>query len=174
MRKDTNALFVDPSRLAGGGFAEKLNDAIMQVAENILNPNTDPKAARQITIKLNFKPNSRRTMTDTTITVVTKLAPAEAIETQFAMGRNLRTGEIEAAEYDGQVRGQMSMEYSMQENSMRAPEASAEPEAPEEERETEEKRPIDLRTRYRRQETQDGYLYDQATGEIYNTAKANE
>lgn len=29
--------------LAGGAFAEKLNEALMQVAENIQNPNTEAK-----------------------------------------------------------------------------------------------------------------------------------
>ena len=39
---------INLEQLAGGAFAEKLNDAIMQVAENIQNPNTEPTNKRQI------------------------------------------------------------------------------------------------------------------------------
>ncbi len=95
--------------LAGGAFTEKLNEALMQVAENIQNPNTDAVAKRSITVTIKFAPNKSRQMVNTAIAVTTKLAATEAIDTQMVMGVNMRTGEIEIAEYDGQIRGQMNL-----------------------------------------------------------------
>lgn len=37
---------INLERLAGGAFAEKLNEALMQVAENIQNPNTEATTKR--------------------------------------------------------------------------------------------------------------------------------
>lgn len=41
--------YINLETLAGGAFAEKLNEALMQVAENIQNPNTDAVSKRGIT-----------------------------------------------------------------------------------------------------------------------------
>ena len=93
---------INLERLAGGAFAEKLNEALMQVAENIQNPNTEATTKRQINIAIKFAPNKSRQVINTQISVTTKLAATEAIDTQMVMGVNMRTGQIEIAEYDGQ------------------------------------------------------------------------
>ena len=41
MKKQKVQAKINLEALAGGAFAEKLNEALMQVAENIQNPNTD-------------------------------------------------------------------------------------------------------------------------------------
>lgn len=97
MKKTSVQSNINLETLAGGAFAEKLNEALMQVAENIQNPNTEATTKRQIQITLKFAPNKTR-----------QLAATEAIDTQMIMGVNMRTGQIEIAEYDGQIRGQMS------------------------------------------------------------------
>lgn len=108
MKKTTVQSNINLETLAGGAFAEKLNEALMQVAENIQNPNTEATTKRQIQITLKFAPNKTRQLVSTQIAVTTKLAATEAIDTQMIMGINMRTGQIEIAEYDGQIRGQMS------------------------------------------------------------------
>lgn len=100
---------INLQKLAGGAFAEKLNEALLQVADNIQNPNTDAVAKREITIKIKFAPNKTRQLVNTTISVTTKLAATEAIDTQMLMGKDLKTGRLEIAEYDGQTPGQMSL-----------------------------------------------------------------
>lgn len=107
MKKQKVQAKINLETLAGGAFAEKLNEALMQVAENIQNPNTDATTKRQITVNIKFTPNKTRQMVGTQIAVTTKLAATEAIDTQMVMGVNMRTGQIEIAEYDGQIRGQM-------------------------------------------------------------------
>lgn len=109
MKKQKVTSQINLERLAGGAFAEKLNEALMQVAENIQNPNTEATTKRQINIAIKFAPNKSRQVINTQISVTTKLAATEAIDTQMVMGVNMRTGQIEIAEYDGQIRGQMNL-----------------------------------------------------------------
>lgn len=45
MKKQKVQAKINLETLAGGAFAEKLNEALMQVAENIQNPNTDATTA---------------------------------------------------------------------------------------------------------------------------------
>ena len=52
MPKQTVQSNINLESLAGGAFAEKLNEALMQVAENIQNPNTEATTKRQIQILL--------------------------------------------------------------------------------------------------------------------------
>ena len=160
--------------LAGGAFAEKLNEALAQVAENIQNPNTDPQAKRGISVAIKFTPNKTRQMASATISVQTKLAPTEAIDTQVVMGVNMRTGEIEIAEYDGQVRGQMNLsDYAQQSEE---PDAAPAPEAEQEQEQRQPSgKPLDLRNRGRKPEEEAPVLvpgrdYDPNTGEVYETA----
>lgn len=159
--------YINLETLAGGAFAEKLNEALMQVAENIQNPNTDAVSKRGITVNIKFAPNKSRQVVNTTIAVTTKLAATEAIDTQMVMGLNLRTGEIEIAEYDGQIRGQMSLPDLM-------PKEEGEPE-PEDDAEIEQQptgKPLDLRNRRNRQAGKliPGRDFDPDTGEVYETA----
>ena len=65
---------INLERLAGGAFAEKLNEALMQVAENIQNPNTEATTKRQINIAIKFAPNKSRQVINPQTSVTTKLA----------------------------------------------------------------------------------------------------
>ena len=108
MKKQKTEAKINLEALAGGAFAEKLNEALIQVADNIQNPNTEATTKRQINVTIKFAPNKTRQLVNTQIAVTTKLAATEAIDTQMIMGVNMRTGQLEIAEYDGQIRGQMS------------------------------------------------------------------
>ena len=109
MKKPKTEAKINLETLAGGAFAEKLNEALVQVADNIQNPNTEATTKRQINVTIKFAPNKTRQLVNTQIAVATKLAATEAIDTQMIMGVNMRTGQLEIAEYDGQIRGQMSL-----------------------------------------------------------------
>lgn len=86
MKKTSVQSNINLETLAGGAFAEKLNEALMQVAENIQNPNTEATTKRQIQITLKFAPNKTRQLVSTQIAVTTKLAATEAIDTQISGG----------------------------------------------------------------------------------------
>lgn len=85
---------VDLNTLAGGAFAEKVNEALVQVGENIQNQNTEATKKRKITITMTFAPNKTRQLVNTQIGVTTTLAATEAVDTQMVMGMNMRTGRL--------------------------------------------------------------------------------
>lgn len=145
---------VDLNTLCGGAFAEKVNEALVQVGENIQNMNTDATKKRKITITLTFAPNKTRQLVSTQIGVTTTLAATEAIDTQMIMGVNMRTGQLEIAEYDGQIRGQMSLD-DLAENQEDEPQEDQEPEK-------QAGKPIDLKNRNKAQAEE----FDPETGEI--------
>lgn len=166
MSKQKGQNYINLETLAGGAFAEKLKEALMQVAENIQNPNTDAAAKRGITVNIKFAPNKTRQVVNTTIAVTTKLAATEAIDTQMVMGVNLRTGEIEIAEYDGQIRGQLTLPGL-------TPDEEPEPEDDTEDVQQQPTgKPLDLRNRWNRQAGKPvpGRDFDPETGEVYETA----
>lgn len=94
---------------AGGALAEKVDEAVMQVVENIQNPNTEAKIKRRISIVIDFAPSKTRQVASTKISVTTKLAPTEAIDTQVLMGVDMRTGELGIQEIGEQISGQMNL-----------------------------------------------------------------
>ena len=173
MKKQKVQAKINLEALAGGAFAEKLNEALMQVAENIQNPNTEATTKRQITVNIKFTPNKTRQMVGTQIAVTTKLAATEAIDTQMVMGVNMRTGQIEIAEYDGQIRGQMDLsdftdadqDPEPEETQAAAPTPVQNPTG----------KPLDLKNRGKQApaaaaELVPGRDYDPDTGEVYETA----
>lgn len=71
--------------------------------------NTSFRIKRGINIKLSFSQNEMRDEVLCDIDVVEKLAPQAAMRTQFAVGKDLRTGELFAEEFGKQIKGQMSI-----------------------------------------------------------------
>ena len=149
---------INLEELAGGAFAEKVNEAIMQVAENIQNPNTDATARRKVKVVLTFAPSKTRQMVNTTIAVTTKLAPTEAIDTQMVVGTDLRTGKVEIAEYDGQIKGQrrlFDLKNGNQPNTVDTDATEIEEPVP-------SGKPIDLKNKFSKK----GLSVDETTGEV--------
>lgn len=94
---------------ANGEFTAQVNRAIEEVTKNIQDPNTEAGAARKITVTIGFKPNQDRNFVPTAVQVKTTLAPALGAVTAILMGKDIRTGEVQAAEVGNQVPGQMSI-----------------------------------------------------------------
>ena len=152
MKRRTVQNFINLETMAGGALAEKINQAMEEVARNIQNPNTNPTTKREITVKIKFSPNKSRNVSNTSIAVSTKLAPTEAIDTQISMGIDLRTGELQIAEWGGVIPGQMTID-EYQENRKAAAEEDRKDPDPDVNEETgeilERRKPIDLRERAR-------------------------
>lgn len=70
-------------QLAGGGASERIQRELNKIAENVLDPNTKPDAARTLTITLTIKPNKNRQMGDGEIVVKSTLAPAAGLPSSF-------------------------------------------------------------------------------------------
>ncbi|MBQ2747817.1 MAG: hypothetical protein IJF28_05035 [Firmicutes bacterium] len=90
--------------IVGGALQEQFARSFESVLENLQNPNTSFKAPREITIKLKFTQSERRDDAKCAISVSEKLAPQAPMETAFAIGRDLKTGELYAEEYGNQLK----------------------------------------------------------------------
>lgn len=90
---------------ANGAFTAQVNRAIEEVTKNIQDPNTDAGTARKITVTIAFK-----NFIATGVQTKTTLAPALGAVTALSMGKDLRTGEVEAVEIGNQIPGQMSVQ----------------------------------------------------------------
>ena len=96
--------------IAGGALQEKAQEALQEVFQNMQNPNTPWKNKREVVIKLKFAQNEDRDDATCEISVEKKLAQVKPVETKFSMGKDLRTGDVEAMEYGPGIKGQMSFE----------------------------------------------------------------
>lgn len=101
---------VELKELVGGALQEQFSKSFEKIVENLQNPNTPYKNSREITIKLKFTQNEQRDDVKCAVQVSEKLAPQAPMETAFAIGKDLKTGELYAEEYGKQIRGQMSID----------------------------------------------------------------
>lgn len=107
---------VELSNVVGGALQEKFNKSFERVIDNLQDQNTSFKVKRSITIKLTFEQNEERDDVSVSVDVQEKLAPQTGMKTSFAIGKDLKTGELYAEEYGKQVKGQTVM------NAVREPE----------------------------------------------------
>jgi hypothetical protein len=75
--------------LASGAAMERFDDALAVVLANIIDPDTG-KGAREINLKVKFKPNDERTMTEIRIECKTKLQPATELTTHAYLGVDIK------------------------------------------------------------------------------------
>lgn len=103
---------IDLSEMLGGCLQEKFQNSFNRVMENLQDVNTPYKDKREIVIKMTFAQNETRDNVIASVKVSEKLASQGELITQFAMGKDLRTGKVIAEEYGNQLKGQMKMEAS--------------------------------------------------------------
>ena len=106
---------VELKELVGGALQEQFGKSFEKIVENLQNPNTPYKNSREITIKLKFTQNEKRDDVKCAVQVSEKLAPQAPMETSFAIGKDLKTGELYAEEYGKQIKGQMSVDDYLKE-----------------------------------------------------------
>lgn len=100
---------IDLEQFAGGKLSVQLNKALEKITENVQDPNTDAQKVRKINVSISFRPNDERNFVATTVETKLSLAPELGATTALSMGRDLRTGEVEAIEIFNQIPGQMSV-----------------------------------------------------------------
>ena len=101
---------INIEQFSNGELTQQINREMEAVARNIADPNTEAKTAQKITVTITMKPNEQRDFITTSITTKSTLAPTLGAVTALAVGKNLKTGEIEVGEIGNQIPGQMSME----------------------------------------------------------------
>ena len=98
--------------MVGGALQEKFQHSFERVMENLQDRNTPFKDKREIVIKMTFAQNEQRDNVVASVKVTEKLASQGELVTQFAMGKDLRTGEVIAEEYGNQLKGQIALDTS--------------------------------------------------------------
>ncbi|MCM2675598.1 replication terminator protein [Alkalicoccobacillus plakortidis] len=79
---------IDLNNFADGGLAEKFNDELQKVLENMADPNTDPTKVRSITLSVSLKGDKKREVADVSVRATSKLQPYEDLETKLIMDRD--------------------------------------------------------------------------------------
>ena len=114
---------INLEQFAGGKLSVQLNKALEKVTENIQDPNTDAQKVRKINVSISFRPNDERNFVATTVETKLSLAPELGATTALSMGRDLRTGEVEAVEIFNQIPGQMNVDDVIDQEEDESPKA---------------------------------------------------
>lgn len=101
---------INLEQFAGGKLSVQLNKALEKITENVQDPNTDAQKVRKINVSISFRPNDERNFVATTVETKLSLAPELGATTALSMGRDFRTGEVEAVEIFNQIPGQMNVD----------------------------------------------------------------
>lgn len=101
---------VQLEELADGALAEKFQQVLAKVVDNLRDVNTSYKTKRKITIQLDFIQDESGEDVRCDVAVGCKLAQPRPMSTRLAIGRDLRTDELYVAEYGKQIKGQMSID----------------------------------------------------------------
>lgn len=86
------------SEMIGGGIEEQLQDAWIEVAANIQDPNTKAEAKRKITITIEVKPSKSRTSAECEVKVKPTLVAPNGLTADIVIDRD-RKGNIVVEEY---------------------------------------------------------------------------
>lgn len=106
MTKNKKLINFNLSTMSNGGVQEKFEQELKKVTENILDPNTEAKKKRTVTITLTYQPNENRDAVSVYSEIKSKLVPQDGVSTTLLVGRNASTGSIEANELKSGIKGQ--------------------------------------------------------------------
>ncbi|MDU4597487.1 MAG: replication terminator protein [Clostridium sporogenes] len=98
---------------ANGALAERMNQALKEVLENISDPNTEWKPKRKLNLEMKFTTGEDRELAEVEIVAKTKLAPKESVSTKIIIDKNL-DGEVLATEFKKQIPGQTYMKVDQE------------------------------------------------------------
>jgi hypothetical protein len=96
---------INLTQFADGAVAERFNQELIKVLENIADPNTDPKKVRKLTLTVSIAGNEKRDIATVGIQAKVTLSPAKQIETQIIMDYDNR-GRVTGAELKSGIKGQ--------------------------------------------------------------------
>lgn len=77
--------------LGGGAAVELFDDALRELLRNVADPNTEPKATREIVLKVKIKPSESRDFAAVEIHCAPKLAAVSPATTHVFLGTDGRT-----------------------------------------------------------------------------------
>ncbi|MEH7503264.1 replication terminator protein [Neobacillus drentensis] len=96
---------VDLNNFADGAMAERFNQELQKVLDNIVDPNTDPKKVRKVTLTVSISSNDKRELANVSVQAKSTMSPAKNIETQLLMDYDSK-GKVTGSELKSGARGQ--------------------------------------------------------------------
>lgn len=93
------------SEIADGGLQEKFDRSLKKVIENIMNPNTEAKKKRKVTINISLTPSENRDTVSIDTEVKNTLVPENGVATTLLIGRDAKE-EVAANELKSGTPGQ--------------------------------------------------------------------
>ncbi|MBB6446487.1 replication terminator protein [Bacillus benzoevorans] len=96
---------IDLNTFANGALAERANEELQKVLENIAVPNTDAKKKRKLTLTITLSADNKRDVILTNVMAKSTLAPAEPIEAKILMDLD-NNGKASGAELKSGIKGQ--------------------------------------------------------------------
>lgn len=96
---------VDLNNFADGAMAERFNQELQKVLDNVVDPNTDPKKVRKVTLIVSISSNEKRELANVSVQAKSTMSPARNIETQLIMDYDSK-GKVTGAELKSGIRGQ--------------------------------------------------------------------
>ena len=100
------------ANMCSGGVQERIDRALAKVSDNILDPNTEAKKKREVTVKIIFTPNENdREDVAVSVHTAVKLAPETGLETQLYISKDIESGSVQLTEHaKGQIKGQLTLD----------------------------------------------------------------
>ena len=100
------------ANMCSGGVQERIDRALAKVSDNILDPNTEAKKKREVTVKIVLAPNENdREDVAVSVHTAVKLAPETGLETQLFISKDIESGSVQLTEYArGQIKGQLTLD----------------------------------------------------------------
>ncbi len=90
-------------QLDDGGAVEAVNHEIQKILENLLDPNTEPKKERKVTLEIRLKGDEKRNICSLDYQAKSNLAPLKAQSVQVLVDRD-KSGRAVASEFRGERR----------------------------------------------------------------------
>lgn len=106
MDKEKQMINFDLAEIADGRLQSKFDKEMKRVITNLLDPNTDAKKKRSVTVKVTLTPSKKDRLVDIDIDVKSALAPEIGVSTLMMVGRDVNTGEVAANELKSGIPGQ--------------------------------------------------------------------
>lgn len=96
---------IDLNGFAEGAAAEKFNNEMQKVLDNIADLNTDPEKVRTVTLTIKVKPSENRQTANVSVIAKSALAPAKEVSSTIIMDRDTK-GKMIGKELKSGIKGQ--------------------------------------------------------------------
>lgn len=101
----TKEKIIDLNEFADGAAAEKFNNEMQKILDNIADLNTDPEKIRTVTLTVKIKPSENRQTANVSVSAKSALAPAKEVSSTILMDRDT-TGKMVGKELKSGIKGQ--------------------------------------------------------------------